>query len=445
MKQEKLDFNQVSKYLDDKLILGIKPSLLRINKILELMDNPNRDIDYIHVVGTNGKTSTAIILASILKTLGFKTAYHISPKIESYTERIWLDGDLISEEKFTRSFNRMYPYIEKVNRLDLGGPITQFETVSALAFMIVRDEGMQVMVLEAGMGGRWDATNVADACVTGLTGVSLEHTEILGETIEEITREKVEVIKKGARAATISTERKVLEIFKEKAEKMGAEQYLYGKDFDITGKRMLGINGWEVDLKGIYGYYPAIRLPLMGDYQPLNLSLAVCLAELYTDIKDKKLDPSQLKESLSDIYVKGRFEILKEDPIVIADASHNLESIEKFCHTIKEYFWDRKKTVIFAVLSDKDYPRMIEVISDVADRLIFTSSENSRSLELRDLKKEFVSIMDNRQDISKVPDEVYTIDTVKNSLNYALKISDTSDIICITGSITNLEHLDIKM
>jgi len=140
MKQAELDFTQVSKYLDDALIFGIKPSLIRIEKILALMGDPHNASDFIHIVGTNGKTSTAIMLANILKRIGLRSGYHISPHIDSYRERIWLDGNDISEERFTDAFNRMYPYIEEVNNMDLGGPITQFEIISALVFMIVREE-----------------------------------------------------------------------------------------------------------------------------------------------------------------------------------------------------------------------------------------------------------------------------------------------------------------
>jgi dihydrofolate synthase/folylpolyglutamate synthase len=440
-----LDFKQVTKYLDDALIFGIKPSLIRINKILGLMGGPQQKLDYIHIVGTNGKTSTTIILASILKEMGYKTAYHISPHIDSYAERIWLNGNPITEDAFAIAFKKMYPYIEKVNELDLGGPITQFEIITALTYMIARDEGIKVMVQEAGMGGRWDATNAADSCVVGLTGVSLEHTEILGDTIEEITLEKVEVIKKAARAATISVDGRVQEIFIQKSKEVEAEYYIFGKDFGISRKKQLGISGWEVDINGIYGKYKSIKLPLLGDYQPVNLALAVALTELYMDIKGSRPDPQILKDSLSGIYVRGRFEIIGRDPMVIADASHNPEGTEKFCQTVEKYFPENKKTIIFAVLSDKDYRRMIKEVTGIADRLILTSSGSDRSLELEKLKTEVVSIVNKEQKSKDFTPEIYAIDTVENSLNYALKISGTSDIICITGSITNLEHLDAGM
>jgi len=437
-----LDFTQVSKYLDDALIFGIKPSLIRIEKILSLMGDPHKSTDFIHIVGTNGKTSTAIMLANILKRAGLRSAYHISPHIDSYRERIWLDGADISEEKFTDAFNRMYPYIEEVNKMDYGGPITQFEIISALAFMIAREEKIQVMVLEAGMGGRWDATNIADARVAGLTGVSLEHTEILGNTIEEIAREKVEVIKEGARAATLSRDSAMIDIFQKKAKEVGASCYLYGRDFEAARTESLGLSGWIVDIDGIYGRYPAVRLPVPGDYQPSNLSLAIVLAELYMDLKGKRMDPGLLKDSLSAVHIKGRFEILREDPLVITDASHNPEGTIRFCRTVERYFESKGKIIIFAVLADKDYMKMIGSVLKTADRLILTSSGSSRSLPLERLKEETSSAIEkyhNRDDIAR---EIYTIDTIENSLNYALKISNTNDIICITGSITNLEHLE---
>jgi len=437
-----LNFSQVSKYLDDALIFGIKPSLTRINKILQLMGDPHKDIDFIHIVGTNGKTSTAVMLAGILKGQGIKSAYHISPHISSYTERILIDGSDMTEEKFAKTFDGIYPYIEEVNRLDLGGPITQFEIITAMAFVAARNSGTEVMVLEAGMGGRWDATNAADAKVAGLTGISLEHTQILGGTIPEIAAEKVEVIKKRAKAATISSDPGVIDIIGKQASSMEADLYLYGRDFNISSSESRDLAGWKIGIEGIYGKYSGIEIPLIGDYQPLNLSLAIVLAELYMDTIDRKLDAGPINNSLAGIYVKGRLEMIKKDPLVFSDVSHNPESMDKFSRVMEEYFRSRKKTIIFAVLSDKDYEAMIGKVLGVADRLILSSSHISRSLSVAKLQQKTAEIMKNSSGDIKMPEEVYAMDSVENSLNYALKISGTNDIICITGSPTNLAGLD---
>jgi dihydrofolate synthase/folylpolyglutamate synthase len=437
-----VNFSQVSKYLEDALIFGIKPSLIRINKILELMGDPHKDTDFIHIVGTNGKTSTVVMLAEILKGQGLKSAYHISPHISSYAERIWVDGTDMTEEKFADTFDQIYPYIEEVNSLDLGGPITQFEIITAMAFVAAASSDTEVMVLEAGMGGRWDATNAADAKVVGLTGVSLEHTQILGNTIPKIAAEKVEVIKKGARAATISDDPEVLDIIEKKASSMGADLYLYDRDFSISSRESRDLSGWKIGLEGIYGKYNGIEIPLIGDYQPLNLSLAIVLAELYMDTINRKLDDSLINSSLAGISVKGRLEMIKKDPQVFSDVSHNPEGMDKFSKVMEKYFKSKKKTIIFAVLADKDYGAMIRKVLRVADRLILTSSHTDRSLPVAELQQKTEEIMEKRSNGIKMPAEVYAMDSVENSLNYALKISGTNDIICITGSPTNLAGLD---
>jgi dihydrofolate synthase/folylpolyglutamate synthase len=437
-----LNFCHVSKYLDDALIFGIKPSLVRINKILQLMGDPQKNIDFIHIVGTNGKTSTTVMLAEILKGQDLKCAYHISPHINSYTERIWIDGSDVTEERFADTFNEVYPYIKEINSLDLGGPITQFEIITAMAFIVAVNSDTEVMVLEAGMGGRWDATNAADAKVMGLTGISLEHTQILGSTISEIAAEKVEVIKKGANAVTISDDPEVLDIIGKKASSVKAGLYLYGRDFSIISREDKGLSGWKIGIEGIYNKYMGIEIPFIGDYQPLNLSLAVALAELYMDTIGKRLDGGPVNSSLAGVCIKGRLEMIKKDPLVFSDVSHNPEGLDKFSRVMEKYFKSKKKTIIFAVLADKDYGTMITKVLGVSDRLILTSSHTGRSLSVSMLQQATAEIMEKSLSDIKMPSEVYAMDNMENSLNYALKISGTNDIICITGSPTNLAGLD---
>jgi len=434
-------YRQVCKYLDDCLIFGIKPSLIRIKKILELLDNPQKKVDFIHIVGTNGKTSTTKMIAAILNHNGIHTGYYISPHINSYTERMWISGQEVSEKKFAEVFNEIYPCVEEVNKMDLEGPVTQFEIISAMAFKLAENEDIEVMALEAGMGGRWDATNVADSRVVGLTGVSLEHTDKLGTTIREIALEKVEVIKKKALTATTSCDKEVLEIITGKVENTGSRLFLFGRDFYIQKEVNLGLNGWMLDIRGIKNVYRNIALPLLGYYQTLNLSLAIALSELYLGIRKKKISEKEIKESISGVQAKGRFEIIRKRPLVIADASHNPEGIENFIKNAVSYFGNRKKIIIFAVLKDKDYGSMVEKIIGISDILILTSSLNSRSLDISRLEKVVKEKIKWLKDGSFRPDIVYKIDTIENSIKFALKISGRNDIICITGSITNLENI----
>jgi dihydrofolate synthase/folylpolyglutamate synthase len=438
----KFSYPECAAYLDSSLIFGIKPDLSRINEILKLLGNPHKKTAFIHIVGSNGKTSTTILTANILQGQGLKAGYHISPHINEYTERLWYCGAPVRKERFARLFNDIYPSIIKVNEMDLGGALTQFEIISAMAFKLAADECLDVMVLEAGMGGRWDATNAADSVVSGLTGVSLEHTAILGRTIKDIAIEKAQVIKDNSMAATTSCDPEVLEVLQNQVNLNGSSLFVYGKDFSVANKEKEFLAGWRVDIKGLNGTYRDLLINLIGNYQPANLSLAVVLSELYLSISGRKIDEKKLKDSLTKVKVTGRFEVLRKNPAVIADASHNPEGINNFVKNIKENFRDNKKIIIFSVLKDKDYKKMLSGVIEVSDVLILTSSNTTRSLPIEILKKELYKLLGTKKAAQKhIPVEVFEMDSIFNSLNFALKISGSNDIICITGSITNLEHV----
>jgi len=438
----KFSYLKCAAYLDSSLIFGIKPDLSRINEILKLLGNPHKKTAFIHIVGSNGKTSTTILTANILHGQGLKVGYHISPHINEYTERLWYCGAPISKERFTRLFNDIYPLLIKVNGADLGGALTQFEIIAAMAFKLTADEGLDVMVLEAGMGGRWDATNAADSVVCGLTGVSLEHTAILGRTIKDIAIEKAQVIKDNSMAATTSCDPDVLEVLQNRVNLTGSKLFIYGKDFSVENKEKEFLAGWNVDIKGLNGTYKDLTINLIGNYQPTNLSLAVVLSELYLSALGRKIDEKKLKASLKKVKVTGRFEVLRKNPAVIADASHNPEGINNFVKNIKENFNEKKKIIIFSVLKDKDYKKMLSAIIEVSDVLILTSSNTLRSLSIEILKKELYKLLGAKKTAGKhIPVKVFEIDSIPDSMNFALKISGSNDIICITGSITNLEHV----
>jgi folylpolyglutamate synthase/dihydrofolate synthase len=438
----KFSYLKSIEYLDDSLIFGIKPDLSRINKILKLLGDPHKKTGFIHIVGSNGKTSTTILTANILQGQGLRAGYHISPHINEYTERLWYCGAPITKERFAGLFNDIYPYIGKVNEMDLGGPLTQFEIIAAMAFKLACDECLDVMVLEAGMGGRWDATNAADSVVAGLTGVSLEHTAILGDTIKEIAIEKAQVIKNNSMAATTSSDPDVLDVLQNRVNLTDSRLFIYGKDFSVKRRKKEFLVGWHVDIMGLNGTYKDLLINLIGNYQPVNLSLAVVLSELYLAGSDRKIDEQKLKDSLTKVKVAGRFEVLRKNPAVIADASHNPEGINNFVKNIKENFNENKKIIIFSVLKDKDYKKMLPGIIEASDILILTSSNTPRSLPIEILKKELYKVLcAKKADGKQMPAEIFEMDNISNSLNFALKISDSNDIICITGSITNLEHV----
>lgn len=434
-----MDFKEVCNYIDKTLIFGIKPNLFRISEILNLLNNPEKKVNFIHIVGTNGKTSVTKITSAILKEHNLKVGYYISPHIYSYTERISINGNDISQIKFTKAFEEILPLINKVNKMNYGGEMTQFEILTAMMFYVAYNEKLDVMVMEAGMGGRWDATNVANAKVVGLTGVSLEHTQILGKTIKEIAKEKAEVIKTKSFVATSSNDLQVLRILKQKIKETNSSLYLINKNFFIKDIKKDDFEGFTVDIHGIYDDYNNIEFPILGDYQKNNLCLAVALSELFLE---KKLDNKKLNQSLKNTKIIGRFQIMKREPIFIADASHNPEGIKNLILNISKYFKNNKKIIIFSVLKDKNYKEMIKDILNIADLLILTSSQTNRSLSVDELEEEVkkeIKIKKNKNE--KVPEIIYKINDIENSIKYSLNIALKNDIICLTGSITNLEFV----
>jgi dihydrofolate synthase / folylpolyglutamate synthase len=434
-----LNYLEVCKYLDNALIFGIKPNLLRINSILDMLGNPHKKIEFIHVVGTNGKTSTTKITSAILNSHNCKAGYYISPHIHSYTERISIKGRDILHDDFAAVFNEIFPFIEKVNKTNIDGEMTQFEILTAMMFYSAYKEKLDVMVLEAGMGGRWDATNAANARVVGLTGVSLEHTGILGKTINAITKEKSEVIKSRCSAATTSTDAEVLKILEEKIMKTGSDFYKIGSDFAVKSIKKDDIDGFTVDVKGIYDTYENIIFPLPGDYQKSNMILAMALSELFLS---HKLNTEQINRGLTQTNISGRFQLMKISPVFIADASHNPEGIRNLAENLTDYFKRNRKIIIFSVLKDKEYKQMIKDVLSVSDVIILTSSHSERSLEIDLLEEEALRQLQKlKKEGGKNPEFVYKIDNIENSIKYSLNIALKNDIICLTGSITNLEFV----
>jgi len=298
------------------------------------------------------------------------------------------------------------------------------------------------MVMEAGMGGRWDATNAADAKVVGLTGVSLEHTQILGKTIEQIAIEKSEVIKKNAIVASNSTNSKVNKILATKSIATSSILYVYKKDFDIKDIIREDINGVEVSLRGIYKDYDNLFLPLSGDYQKRNLLLSVVLSEIYLKLFSKEAQADKINKALKETNIYGRFQVIKRNPLFIIDASHNPEGVKNFVKNIKSLFPEKKKIIIFSVLKDKNHKKMLSDIMQIANILVISSSLNKRSLSVSDIKKNATYMIDSlKKNNKKYPESIIAVDNIEDSIKFALNLANKDDIILLTGSITNLDPI----
>lgn len=445
-----MTFKEVVAELDATEKFGTNPSLNTIRKICRRLNNPQKDYSTIHVVGTNGKTSTARMISSILTHLGYKTGCYISPHTYSYIERIAVDNKYISEDDFALYYEKIKPIVNELNNSPEVEVVTHFEILTSMAFLYFSRNRCDFVVLEAGMGGRWDATNLADSKVAVLTNVTKEHTRYLGDTIYKIAVEKAEVIKNKANVVTGSSDIDVLKVLNKKCKEKDAKLYRFGKDFFIKNCQRKN-NHRLAYVKRIYNDYSNIKINTISKYQCENAAMAITATELFLErnlIKPKfikNIMKSELLEnSLLPVDFRGRLEIVAKSPTIVLDGSHNPGAMKKLVSEIKDNFKYGKLHLIFACFRDKDSERMLKIIWPILnnlDNLIITESESYRRTPYeklyeisKDVEKEMRS--DPLKEYKKV--KIYKKDSISKSIDLALKLANKNDFICICGSFSNL-------
>lgn len=427
-----MTFKQVVAELDATEKFGTNPSLSTIREICNILNDPQNDYPTIHVVGTNGKTSTTRMIGSILTHLGYKTGCYISPHIYSYIERFAIDNEFISEDDFAFYYKKIKPIVDRLNNtLDIER-VTHFEILTSIAFLYFSERKCDCVVLEAGMGGRWDATNLADSKIVVLTNVTKEHTKYLGNTIRKIAIEKAEVIKDKAYVVTGSSDKDVLKVLNKKCEEKKALLFRINKDFFIEDYQKK--NDYRMaNIKGIYKYFSEIRINQISRYQCENAAMAIAATELF--IGEENIKPELLKNTFIPVDFRGRLEKVRENPTVILDGSHNPGAMKKLVFEIKENFQYEKLYLIFAVLSDKDAKKMLKIIWSITDNLIITESESFRKYPYEKL---YTLAKKVKKEMKGGPPKIFKRKTISDSIDLARKSSGDNDLICICGSFTNI-------
>lgn len=427
-----MTFKQVVAELDATEKFGTNPSLDTIREICNRLNNPQNDYPTIHIVGTNGKTSTTRMISSILTHLGYKTGCYISPHIFSYIERFAIDNELISENDFVSYYEKIKKIANELENSPGSKKVTHFEILTTMAFLYFRERKCDCVVLEAGMGGRWDATNLADSKVVVLTNVTKEHTKYLGDTIRKIAIEKAEVIKDKAYVVTGSSNKDVLKVLNKKCEEKMARLFRINKDFFIEDCQKKN-NHRIADIKGIYNYFSEIRINQISKYQCENAAMAIAATELF--IGKENIKPELLKNTLIPVDFRGRLEKVWENPTIILDGSHNPGAIKKLVFEIKENFQYEKLHLIFAVLSDKDAKKMLQIIWSITDNLIITESKSFRRYPYEKL---YILAKKVKKEMKGGSPKIFKRKTISNSIDLAMKFSKENDLICICGSFTNI-------
>ena len=399
---------------------GSKLGLERINELLKLLDNPQNKIKTIHVTGTNGKGSICKFIGSILSQAGYNVGVYISPHLERFSERIVINNKEISKKDITVLINEIKPLIEKM--ISENNIPTFFEIVTAMTFMYFYNKNVDFAVVEVGLGGRYDATNVITPLVSIISNISSEHTDILGKDLKSIAFEKAGIIKQDIQvvSAVKGSGKEVIE--RVANEKKAPLRYVNKKDWE----RIDNNNSFQRFLiKGSLKNYD-IKTSLLGKYQGENISLAIASIEelqmLGVYISDEDIVEGILKTTNP-----GRMEILSYNPMILLDGAHNPGGIQKLCNSLKNDFSYHRLILVLGILKDKNYKKMISLITPLSNIIILTKSSNPRACEPKKLH-ETISKLELDKKIEKMDD-------ISKAISYAISQSKKDDLICITGSL----------
>jgi len=357
-------------------------ALDRMTELVGLLGDPQRACPVIHITGTNGKTSTARMTDALLRSRGLRTGRFTSPHLVSIRERIVIDGAPVSAERFVEAYEEIMPYVRLV---DERHPVAMsfFEVLTGMAFAIFADAPVDVAVLEVGVGGRLDCTNVADGVVAVITPISLDHTRLLGHTIEEIAGEKAGIIKPGATAVLAQQPLAAAEVLLRYAVEMGATVAREGVEFGVLSREQ-AVGGQQLALRGLRGSYEEVFLPLFGQHQAGNAACALAGVEAFAGVSGEGeggLHADLVREAFASVTSPGRLEVIRRSPTIIIDAAHNPAGMAATVAGIEESFTFSHLIGVFAASGDKDVPGMLAELEPLLTDIVVTRNSSERSME----------------------------------------------------------------
>lgn len=411
-----MTFDQALAYLQSALKFGINPSLDNIRSLCETLGDPERGLEVLHVAGTNGKTSTCRMAASILKSHRRRVGLYTSPHLETYTERIELGGRKIYPGEFASAFSQVVPAAEKLKAAQ-GQSMTEFELLTAAALVSFKRANVDAGVLEVGLGGRWDATNICDGKVAVITSVDFDHTERLGETVAEIAAEKAQIIKEGATAIVGEMDPAAMAVVRARADEVGAELLVLGRDFSYR------LRDHRLDVEGTKGAYPRVELPVLGRYQGRNAAVSIAACEAFLG---EPLEPRGLIHALGSLFLPGRLEQLLKIPPLFIDGAHNPAAARELAAWLDENARAGRLILVVGILSDKDVDGVLEALCPAASVIICTQPDSDRATPAVDLAARASRLCDA---------QVFVHPSVAGAIESAVDAWRSGDVICVTGSL----------
>ena len=410
----------------------VEPSLDRIRAVMELLGDPQRTFPVIHLTGTNGKTSTTRMIETLCREHGLTTGRFTSPHLHSVRERIAVAGQPISAERLLAVYDEVLPYIEVIDARSAesgGSRMTFFEVFVALAYAAFADAPVDVAVVEVGMGGGWDATNIADGSVAVITPIAIDHTHFLGTTVEEIAHEKSGIIKAGAIAVSSIQGEDVATILLDRSEEVGARVVFEANDFGVIA-REVAVGGQQLSFTGLAGEYPDVFLPLHGAHQASNAAAALAAVEAFLGGGERRLDPDVVRDGFAKVTSPGRLEVVRRSPTVLVDAAHNPAGMTALVAALEDSFAFTRLVGVVGIFADKEPATMLEILEPLLEHVVVTRNSSPRSMSPRELGALATEIFGE--------DRVTVVQDLPDALEQAVTIAETDGLgggVLVTGSV----------
>jgi dihydrofolate synthase/folylpolyglutamate synthase len=441
--EHKLDLRKRMREIEQAILVrapehDLEPSLDRIAAVMELLGDPQHAFPVIHVTGTNGKTSTTRMIEGMLREMGLSTGRFTSPHLHNIRERIALNGNPIEAEKFIASYEDVLPFIEMVDARSAaeGDPqMTYFEVLVAVAYAAFADAPIDVAVVEVGMGGSWDATNVVNAQVAVVTPIALDHERFLGPSVEGIATEKGGIFKAGSLVVSAVQEPEVAEILIALARDVGTKPAFEGNEFGIL-RREVAVGGQQLAIRGLGGDYEDLFLPLHGPHQGHNAALALAAVEAFVGGGESRLDIDVIRAGLAGATSPGRLEVVRRSPTVLVDAAHNPAGALALRAAMEDSFNFARLIGVVAILEDKDASTMLEILEPVLNEIVVTRTTSPRAIDPERLGQLAVEIFGEGR--------VTVVPNLPDALDLAAQMADEGGYgggVLATGSITTAAEI----
>jgi len=396
--------------------------LARVEALLSRVGEPHLKAKSVHVAGTKGKGSTSAMIASVLTASGYRTGLYTSPHLLTIRERIQVDGMSISEDEFAAVAEKLKPEVEAVNRFNIMGELTTFEILTVMAFVYFAQKAVDFQVMEVGLGGRLDATNVVRPEVCIITSISLDHTEVLGDTIALIAGEKAGIIKPGVTVVSAPQSPEAAAVIERVCREKGSTLIRVGREVAWRDHRQSD-SGQSFHLKGIRGNYK-FTLPLLGEYQLDNAAAAVAALETLAN-QGARITPQSIAKGLLQVHWPGRLQVLQRHPLFIVDGAHNDDSARKLREALRQYFRFDKAILIFGASHEKNIATMVAELVPLFSSVIVTRARHPRAASVSALEAEF----------SRWGIKAEAAEDTKSAIEKALTLATPDDLICATGSL----------